>query len=115
MQNKETNWLDLEKNSCPEVPLESLPFLERKSVKKLKTNNEWMKCTLKVWFLVREKMKAPLTMSRAMQTAKNVEFLPNKLDTGANWANKGLVTIDQLFEGDYLKSFTQLREVWFRL
>lgn len=101
MQNEKTNWLDLEKNSCPQMPLESLQFLEQKS---LKIDSEWMKCTLNVWSLVLKSIKAPLTISRAMQIAKNFELLPNILDTGfREWADKGLVTIDQLFEGDVLK------------
>lgn len=70
-----------------------------------------MNCTQKVWSLVRKIVEAPLTMSKAVKIAKNVEFLQGKLNAGFRvWAEKGQITIDQIFEGEILKSFKQLQD-----
>ena len=111
LQDKETNWLELEKGACPATPLESIPFLERKKWRELKIRNEWMKCTQRVWFLVKKKLGIPLSISRATKIAKNIYFLPNKLDLGfRTWAEKGLITINQMFNRETLKSFKQLQD-----
>uniref|UniRef100_A0A3P8TVH1 Reverse transcriptase domain-containing protein n=1 Tax=Amphiprion percula TaxID=161767 RepID=A0A3P8TVH1_AMPPE len=111
LQDEETNWLKLEEQSCPLVPLETVPFLEQKRWRKLKTENEWMNCTRRVWSLVRKKTGAPLTTSRAVKIAKDVDFLPCRLDAGfRGWTAKGLINISQLFDGGTLKSFTQLKD-----
>lgn len=110
-QDNDTNWLDLERNSCPRVPLESLPSLELKKWNNLRLNNEWMSCTYKVWSLVRKKFKMSLSISRATRLDRNEDFLPSKLDSGFKvWTEKGLVTIHQLLEGDSMKSFKQLQD-----
>ena len=36
LQNEETNWLELEKDSCATIPLETLPFLDKKTQSKFK-------------------------------------------------------------------------------
>jgi len=73
--------------------------------------NNWIICTHRVWSQVRKKIGAPLTISCAVKLAKIVDFGPNKLDAGfQNWAGKGLITINQMFEGETLKSFKQLQD-----
>lgn len=60
----------------------------------------------RVWSLVRRKVGAPLTISRAVRIAKIVDFLLNKLDAEFQiCAGKRLVTIDQMFEGETLHLF----------
>lgn len=111
LQDEETNWLKLEEQSCPLVPMETIPFLEQKKWRKLQIKNEWMNCTKRVWSLVRKKIGAPLTTSRAVKIAKDVDFLPCRLDVGfRGWMEKGLININQLFDGGTLKSFTQLQD-----
>lgn len=111
LQDEETNWLKLEEQSCPLVPMETIPFLEQKKWRKLQIKNEWMNCTKRVWSLVRKKIGAPLTTSRAVKIAKDIDFLPCRLDVGfRGWMEKGLININQLFDGGTLKSFTQLQD-----
>ncbi|KAF3841464.1 hypothetical protein F7725_007326, partial [Dissostichus mawsoni] len=100
-------WLDIMNQETERM----LPFLGQKSWRKLGVENEWMKCTQKVWSIVRKKVEAPLLISRVMEIAKNGDFRPSKLDTGfRNWARKGLIIIDQMFEGDIFSSFKQLQD-----
>ncbi len=88
-----------------------IPFLGQKRWNKLRLKNEWMKCTQKTWFMVKKKMKMPLSISRATSIAKNVDFVPNRMDSGfGNWAEKGLITIHQMFDGDAVKSLKQLQD-----
>ena len=62
---------------------------------------------------MRKKVEAPLTISRVMEIAKNGDFRPSKLDTGfRNWARKGLIILDQMFEGDIFCSFKQLQDTF---
>ena len=111
VQDEETNWIGLENHACPLVPLETMPFMELKKWRDLKIDNKWIICTNRVWSLVREKIGAPLTISHAIRIVKIVDFLPNKLDAMFQiWAKKGLITINQMFEGVTLKSFKQLQD-----
>ena len=60
---------------------------------------------------MRKKIGAPQTISQAVRIAKIVDFLPNKLDAGFQiWAKKGLITINQMSDGETLKSFKQLQD-----
>ena len=56
---KETDsvWVEIEQNSCQNIPLESLPFLTEITQKKLNIGKEWIKGTMKVWAVVRKKSK----------------------------------------------------------
>ena len=111
VQDEDTNWIGLENHACLLVPLEMMPFMEQKKWRDLNIENEWIICTHRVWSLVRKKIGAPLTISRAVKIPKIVDFLPNKLDAGFQiWANKGLITINQMFVGETLKSFKQLQD-----
>lgn len=85
--------------------------MEKKKWKCLKIVNEWIACTLRVWSIVRKQMGMPLTISRALQIAKLSDFYPNRIDSSfLTWAEKGLLTIHDLFDGEVLKSFSQLQE-----
>lgn len=56
-------------------------------------------------------MKAPLSISRAMKITDIVDFIPGKLDSRfKEWKNKGITVLDDLFEGEILLSFDQLKE-----
>ena len=53
----------------------------------------------------------PVLISRALKTAQNTDFLPSKLRTGfKKWGRNGLVMFDQLFDGEVLMSYEQLRQ-----
>ncbi len=46
-----------------------------------------------------------------MSTADNPEFLPSRWDaTFKRWSDKGLIIIDQLFNGSTLHSFSDLKK-----
>lgn len=52
-----------------------------------------------------------MALSRAMPILGNIEFLPSVTDLAyRRWAEKGLVTINQLFENNTLRAFSQLQE-----
>lgn len=96
LQNEETNWLELEKDSCATIPLEALPFLDKKTQSKFKIKNDWIKCTQRVWNTVKKKIGAPLESSRTMKISGLMNFEPNKLDVGfKEWGKKGLILIHQ--------------------
>lgn len=67
--------------------------------------------TLTIWNNVRKKNGAPTSLSRAMPITDNPDFRPSLDDRGfKRWAELGLLTVNQLFEGSHLKSFAQLQE-----
>ena len=74
-------------------------------------NNIWIKNTLKIWDSVQKQLKGRVALSRAMPIIGNIEFIPSIWD-GAykRWAEKGLKTINQLFEGNIFRSFQQLKQ-----
>lgn len=73
--------------------------------------NEWITCTHRVWSPVKRKTGATLTSSRAVRVTRSADFQPIKLDARFRiGAEKGLIAINQLFEGEILKSFTQLQD-----
>ena len=97
-QDRDTIWVRME-HSCPDVPLESLPFLSQEFWKKMKMSNECIKVTLKVWSTIRTMFILPTSISRVMKIALNIDFVPSRLDAGFKiWAEKGLNTIDKLLE-----------------
>lgn len=111
IQDMDTNWLWLENISSPSVPLETALFLEQKKWRELKIQNEWMACTHRIWSMLRKKLGIPLTTSHALQIAKLSDFPPSKIDPGfLNWAERGLITVHQMFDGEILKSFKQLQD-----
>ncbi len=56
-------------------------------------------------------MNAPQSISRAMKISEIMDFIPRHLDSRFKvWENKGLTLIDDLFDGEILKSFNQLQE-----
>ena len=110
-QNKETTWLSLEQNSCPGVSLQALPFCSNEIWTKYKISNIWMKCTHKVLNYVKKIINAPQSISRAMKISEIIDFKPRHFDSRfKEWENKGLIFIEDLFDGDTLKSFNQLQE-----
>lgn len=51
-----------------------------------------------------------MSISRAVKIAHNIDFLPSKLEAGfKKWEEKGLIMLEQLFEGGVLMSFQQLQ------
>ena len=110
-QETDTIWVGMEQSECPDTPLDSFPFLNLDHGGRNKITNIWVKNTLKIWSVVRKKLKLPMTISRAMRIASNSEFLPARLDRGfERWREMGIVVLDQLFEGGVLMSFEQLKE-----
>lgn len=109
---KETDavWVGMEQRSCQHAPLESLPFLNETTWKKLKIGNDWIRVTMKIWSLVGKKFKLSSSICRATKITRNPDFLPSMMDTGYNkWTNTGLIFIAQVFDGQTMKSFEQLR------
>ncbi len=101
--DKETKWVQIEQGSVTNVSISDLPFMEAKVWQKLKIQNEWVICTLKVWMKMRKLLNLSVSLSRAPKTASISDFLPAKLDSGfIRWVGKGLTTINQLFEGTTL-------------
>ena len=56
-EDTETIWVDMEQNSCNNVPVGALPFLTEKAQKGLGTCNEWIRATMKIWSEVRKEFK----------------------------------------------------------
>lgn len=109
--DREAIWTKIEQDSVKGVSLSVLPFMDIKSVNKIKIKNEWIKHTLKVWTIVKKMLGGPMSISRAMLIVGNIEFPPSLWDSGfRRWADKGLRTINQLFRGTEFKSFSQLQE-----
>ena len=107
---EDTKWVGIEQSSLNNLSISVLPFLDSKVWRKLKIQNEWVNYTLKVWEKFRKVMDLPLSLSRATKISSIYDFLPAKLDTGfVKWAEKGLVTVDQLFEGTTFRAFSQLQ------
>ena len=105
----DTKWVHIEQSSV-NTSLSALPFLTTNAWRKLRIQNEWVKYTLKVWKKIRQVLNLPLSVSRATKIAALCDFLPAKLDSGfSRWAEKGLTTISQLFEGTTLRAFAQLQ------
>lgn len=109
--DREAIWTQIEQDSVKGVPLSILPFIDTKSMNKIKIKGEWIKNTLKVWTTVRKMLGGPQSISRAMLIVGNIEFPPSVWDSGfRRWGEKGLHTINHLFKGTELKSFSQLQE-----
>ena len=110
-RDAETGWVPIEQNSIPGITLSTLPFISQESRKKIKINNIWIKHTLKIWVAVQKQLKITTALSRAMTIADNIEFIPSIWDRAyKRWAERGLITINQLFDGVVFKSFSQLQE-----
>lgn len=110
IHDPEMQWVSMEEYSLPGISLRSLPFLNPQSWKKIKITNPWVKHTVRIWNKVLKMLKGNLTMSRAIPINGNIEFLPSLSDRSfERWAEKGLITVNQLFEKTTLKSFAQLR------
>ncbi len=96
--------------SVTNVSISVLPFLKAKVWQVLKIQNECVNYTLKVWEKIRKKCNLPMSLSRATKIASICDFLRAKLDSGfIKWAEKGLTTVNQLFEGTSLRAFFQLQ------
>lgn len=52
--DREAIWTKIEQDSVKGVSLSVLPFMDIKSVNKIKIKNEWIKHTLKVWTTVKK-------------------------------------------------------------
>lgn len=61
------------------MPLEALPFLDKKTQSRFKIRNDWITCTQRVWNVIRKKIGAPLEISRAMKISGLVNFKPSML------------------------------------
>lgn len=60
---------------------------------------------------VRKKINAPQSIFRAMNISEIIDFKPRHFDPRfKDWENKGLIFIDDLFDGETLKSFNHLQE-----
>lgn len=98
--DQEAIWVKIEQDSVRGVSLAVLPFIDVKSTNKIKIKNEWIKHTLKVWTSVKKMLRGPAPISKAMLIVGNIDFPPSLWDSGfRGWADKGLSTINQLFNG----------------
>lgn len=111
IKDAESIWVGIEQNSFPGLPLGALPFLSEKNQRGLKITNECMRETLKIWSIVRKKLRLSNSTSKATKIAVNPDFVPSTMDPGYDrWARKGLVHIAQVFTGPNMKSFEELRK-----
>lgn len=109
----DTKWVHIEQGSVKNISLSILPFLNSKVRRKLRIQNECVNHTLRVWEKTRRLLNLPLSLSRAAKITTAGDFLPAKMDSGFfRWAGKGLITINQLFEGMTLRAFSQLQAKW---
>ena len=109
--DQETGWTQIEQSTAKGISISTLPFIDTKSLNKIKIENEWIKHTLKIWTIIKKTLEGPSTLSRAMPIVGNIEFPPSIWDSGfRRWADRGLKTINQLFDKTELKSFSQLQE-----
>ena len=61
--------------------------------------------------VIRKQLSILNSLSRALKIADMPEFPPGKIDKGFRmWAEKGLITVDQLFVGETLKSYENLQK-----
>lgn len=111
IHDPESHWVPMEEYSVSGVPLSQLPFLNQQSQKKIKIVNLWVKHTLKIWNKVQKQLKGKTALSRAMTIYKNIEFIPSLSDSSGfrGWAERGLISVNQLFEGNVFKTFDQLK------
>lgn len=110
-ESQEVSWVTIEQNAVAGVQLSVLPFLSKSLWNKLKLENVWVNHTLRVWDQVRKTLKGTINLSRAMSIAGNIEFQPSVWDGGfERWENSDLCTINQLFDGNHLKSSAQLQD-----
>ena len=109
-QDKDTIWVGMEQNDYLNLSLDTIPFLNQNTWKINKIDNQWVKTTLRIWSIVKKKLRLPVSISRALKIAPNTDFLPSKLGTGfKKWERNGLAMFDQLFDGEVLMSYGQLR------
>lgn len=60
--------------------------------------------------LYTKKINAPQSISRAMKISELIDFKPRYFDSRfKDWENNGLIVIDDLFDGETLKSFNHLQ------
>lgn len=68
-QDKNTIWVGMEQTDCPEVHLDTIPFMNQATWRINKSSNQWVRTTLKIWSMIRKKLKLPMSISRAMKIA----------------------------------------------
>jgi len=104
----ESQWVSMEEYGMKECQ-ESLSLNSHFSTGKI--TNVWVKHTLKIWNKIQKQLKGKTALSRAITIKGNIEFLPSLSDNSSfrGWAERGLLTVDQLFDKNVFKTFTQLR------
>ena len=107
-QDNDTIWVGMEQKDCLNLSLDTIPFLSQNTWKINKIDNQWVKTTLRIWS--KKKLRLPVSISRALKISQNTDFPPSKLGTAfKKWELNGLVMFDQLFDGEVLMSYKQLR------
>jgi len=107
--DKEAEWVNIEQNSLPGVSLTVLPFMDLQAQKRVKKINIWIQHTVKIWSTIQKKFRGVITLSRAIPIKGNPDFLPSICDSAFNrWEESGLKIINQIFDGETIKPFSQL-------
>ena len=97
---KDALWMGMEQNSYKNIPIDLLPFLSEVTLKRLKVGNVLIKGTMKVYSMVRRKLKLSNSICRATRISTKPDFLPSMMDAGYNrWTHQGLKYIAQMFKG----------------
>lgn len=66
---------------------------------------------MRIWTIIQKNLDISRSVSRATKIAKNPDFTPCTLDSGfEKWADDRLIFIAQLFKGQTMKSFEQLKQ-----
>lgn len=81
-QDTDTIWGGMKQSECPDLPLDSIPFLNQEKWGAGRIANIWSQNTLKILSIVRKKLQLPMTISRTIMIANNCEFSPARLDKG---------------------------------
>ena len=104
-------WLDIEAfNLGRPLTLASLPFTLNRKDSEVSDGNLIVKSTLKVWDMIKKWEKRSNMLSPITPILRNTDFPPGMTDTGFSiWKDAGIVALKDLFEGDSMMSFDQLR------
>lgn len=109
-QEEDTIWCRMEQGDCPDIFLDTAPFisLDAWSKTKKKITNEWVKTTLSTWSNIRKTLNLPGSICRLIRIHHNPEFPP--ASGFKNWAENGLIMLCQIVENGNLMSFQQLQQ-----
>lgn len=104
-------WVEIESTVAKGMGMDMFLYSDQYKNLKKATKNPFVKNTLAVWNDVQRILGEAPNLSSFSPIWGNGDFRPGKNDPGfKQWALKGIRKIGDLFEGDTLMSFTDLKE-----